>query len=350
MSSLARSLPGRRPTREAGLPSSLEAERARWFLWLPVALGGGVACYFRPSDGAGGLVLALALPAMAMAAWAALARQAREARRQLATLLAFVMPGLRARQSAHRSGARAPVLATQDSTRPRYAASSSWSSRRPRGSGVYARASPASRGIDARQTARSGSASALMNVREGLTPGDVIRLTATLAPPSAPALPGGYDFARTAWFLGLGATGYALGATDHRRTRCRGEPLRGRFSRLARATAAAHRPSASAAAIPGEAGAIATLAHHRRARRHHGANQRHLPRFRPRCIFSRSPACTWSSWPALVFASVRILLAAVPAIALRFSTKKWARRSTRCCLGAICSYRDPRSPPCAPSL
>jgi competence protein ComEC len=28
-------------------------------------------------------------------------------------------------------------------------------------------------------------------------------------PPSAPALPGGFDFARHAWFDGLGAVGYA---------------------------------------------------------------------------------------------------------------------------------------------
>jgi competence protein ComEC len=41
-------------------------------------------------------------------------------------------------------------------------------------------------------------------------PGDTLRLTATLSPPAAPALPGGYDFARSAYFQGIGAVGYAL--------------------------------------------------------------------------------------------------------------------------------------------
>ena len=39
--------------------------------------------------------------------------------------------------------------------------------------------------------------------------GAVIRLTARLMPPAPPLVPGGYDFARTAWFQGLAATGSA---------------------------------------------------------------------------------------------------------------------------------------------
>ncbi|WOE73943.1 ComEC/Rec2 family competence protein [Alterisphingorhabdus coralli] len=44
--------------------------------------------------------------------------------------------------------------------------------------------------------------------------GDRIRLKVRLMPPGEPALPGGYDFARRAWFAGLGATGSALTAPD----------------------------------------------------------------------------------------------------------------------------------------
>ncbi len=47
--------------------------------------------------------------------------------------------------------------------------------------------------------------------REEFEPGAVIRLRARLMPPAGPALPGGYDFARRAWFQGIGATGSALG-------------------------------------------------------------------------------------------------------------------------------------------
>ncbi len=45
----------------------------------------------------------------------------------------------------------------------------------------------------------------------GLAVGDIIRLRARLVPPPEAPVPGGYDFARTAWFLGLGATGSAIG-------------------------------------------------------------------------------------------------------------------------------------------
>jgi competence protein ComEC len=45
----------------------------------------------------------------------------------------------------------------------------------------------------------------------GLAPGAVVRLKARLAPPPPMALPGTYDFARDAWFKGIGAVGKALG-------------------------------------------------------------------------------------------------------------------------------------------
>lgn len=41
--------------------------------------------------------------------------------------------------------------------------------------------------------------------------GSVVRLRARLFPPAPPRLPGGYDFARAAWFEGYAATGSALG-------------------------------------------------------------------------------------------------------------------------------------------
>lgn len=50
--------------------------------------------------------------------------------------------------------------------------------------------------------------------RAGASEGAAIRLRARLVPPAAPMLPGGYDFARTAWFSGLAATGSALGEVE----------------------------------------------------------------------------------------------------------------------------------------
>ncbi len=44
--------------------------------------------------------------------------------------------------------------------------------------------------------------------------GDAVRVRAVLRPPSGPATPGGYDFARRAFFEQLGGTGYALGRLE----------------------------------------------------------------------------------------------------------------------------------------
>lgn len=41
-------------------------------------------------------------------------------------------------------------------------------------------------------------------------PGAIVRVRARLVPPAAPMLPGSYNFARTAWFGGLAATGSAM--------------------------------------------------------------------------------------------------------------------------------------------
>ena len=48
----------------------------------------------------------------------------------------------------------------------------------------------------------------------GVTPGAVIHLKAWLMPPPPMAVPGAYDFSRTAWFQGIGGTGRALGVVD----------------------------------------------------------------------------------------------------------------------------------------
>ncbi len=48
----------------------------------------------------------------------------------------------------------------------------------------------------------------------GITEGAMLQLRVRLMPPAPPMLPGGYDFARTAWFSGLAATGTVLGKVE----------------------------------------------------------------------------------------------------------------------------------------
>ncbi|MBF0267074.1 MAG: ComEC/Rec2 family competence protein [Alphaproteobacteria bacterium] len=47
-----------------------------------------------------------------------------------------------------------------------------------------------------------------------IAPGDRIRLYASLMPPTGPVIPGGFDFARQAWFQRLGAIGYGMGQVE----------------------------------------------------------------------------------------------------------------------------------------
>lgn len=49
------------------------------------------------------------------------------------------------------------------------------------------------------------------NVPLHLVAGERVQIRARLLPPPEASLPGGYNFARGAWFMGLGATGHALG-------------------------------------------------------------------------------------------------------------------------------------------
>lgn len=47
-----------------------------------------------------------------------------------------------------------------------------------------------------------------------LAAGDLVKMKVRLVPPAGPSLPGSYDFARTAWFDDMGATGRALGPIE----------------------------------------------------------------------------------------------------------------------------------------
>ena len=94
----------------------------------------------------------------------------------------------------------------------------------------------------------------------GLAEGSVIALRARIMPPAPPMLPGGYDFARTAWFAGIAATGSALGKPEVRRAATGGGWLRARQHELSshvRARLGGSPGAIAAAFASGDRGAIA---------------------------------------------------------------------------------------------
>lgn len=83
---------------------------------------------------------------------------------------------------------------------------------------------------------------------ETLTEGARLRLRVRLMPPSPPMLPGGYDFARTAWFAGLAGVGNVLGPVEVLDNGLGAGALDGVQARLSRHVREQ---------VPGSAGAIA---------------------------------------------------------------------------------------------
>jgi competence protein ComEC len=79
-----------------------------------------------------------------------------------------------------------------------------------------------------------------------LEAGDTVRVKARLMPPPAASLPGSYDFAMTAYFSGIGATGRAIGPVERIAAGEQGPGLRERLARHI------------AGRLPGPEGAIAT--------------------------------------------------------------------------------------------
>jgi competence protein ComEC len=188
------------------LGARLLEEHERWVLWLPVGLGLGIALYFglRVEPPAwlgptGLLALAAAFGlgwrgrrpgAAELAAWLGLA----------AIALGFTAGSIRSHMVAapvlERRGAyriEATVLLIDERTHGR---------RLLLGALVLEGLEPTRTPAQIRVSVRTAA--------PFLAPGDRVRLRALLMPPSGPVEPHGFDFARQAYFMRLGAVGYAL--------------------------------------------------------------------------------------------------------------------------------------------
>jgi competence protein ComEC len=184
-----------------------EVAERRLFLWLPVFFGIGILAYFSSESEP-----ALAAPLAAFALMSGLAWSARRAGRMkwaaTATAFAFVFAGFSA--GALRTWTvSAPVLdhirvakvtAMIETVDDRY------------GGGRLLLRVGSIDGLEPQQV--PGRIRVTIRNHTGLRAGMTIRATMRLVPPARPSEPGGYDFAREAFFQGIGAVGSVLSRVE----------------------------------------------------------------------------------------------------------------------------------------
>jgi competence protein ComEC len=229
----------------AWLLAHLLEERERWFLWLPVALGLGIALYFSlPSEPPAALGPTLLL-VVAATAWRVL-RHGGPGTIPLWLGLGAVAAGLTA-ASLRTQLVAAPVL----EKRGAYIVEGRvlLVEDRVRGDRLLLD-QPLIESIEAAATPLRVRVSR-RTAEPAVIAGDRVRMRAMLMPPSPPSAPHAFDFARQAFFEQIGAVGYALGDLERL----------GRASQwawqLGLARLRQHIAGEIAAAVPGEAGAVA---------------------------------------------------------------------------------------------
>ncbi|MDA8232321.1 MAG: ComEC/Rec2 family competence protein [Magnetospirillum sp.] len=302
----------------------LVAERDRWPLWLPVAVGAGIAVYFalpaEPPSWTGAVVFAAAL-GLALAG------------RRTPLLVPAMAVGLAALGFAAASWRTAEVAAPV--------------LQRPSGAvnlaGTVAQVEPRPAGgrrvtlDDVRFDDGALDGPAPTRVRLTFKPalpavevGQRIRVRALLVPPARPVAPGSYDFARKAWFMGLGATGTALGGVEMltdgppptavERVRLVLNGLRQRITARIQAVLPGWEGGVAAAIVTGQTA---------------GIPEKVLADFRNSGLahILVIAGLHMGMVAGLVFFAVRGGLALVPPIALRWPIKKWAAAAALAVIG-----------------
>lgn len=292
-------------------PLSWALERDRWPLWLPVALGIGASGYFAL---AGEPSLSVGWTALAVALVAALCAAAGRARIPLA-LLAAVLLGFGLAKLRETAVAN-PVLD--------HAMVAHMTARivtiEPREKGARLVLDEIRSGAFAPGQAPRRVRVTVLNGAE-FHPGDWLSLTARLDAPAPPVAPGAGDFGRWLYFQSIGATGFAYGraraippardATLPERLSQRIEDLRVRMTARIQAGLPGSAGGIAASLITGTRGAIAE---------EDDAALRDAGLAHALSISGLHMALVGGG----IFWLVRALLAAIPALVLRYPVKKWA--------------------------
>jgi competence protein ComEC len=240
----------------------LEAERDQLVLWLPVAIGAGVAAWFVLDDPRQWIATRLTLGAVGLAALAG-GREGRALRvvaiGALAAAAGLALIWWRAERVA------APVL-----DRPviaRFTAQVEEVHPLPARELVRLRLAPIAALPTACGRAQCPPAALPAHFRvnldekdvpAGLAAGAVVRMRARLMPPPPPGVPGAYDFAQVAWFQGLGATGRGFAPVEIVTPgKAAAEGIRMRLTRHVEASLPGSEGGIATALVTGDTGAIA---------------------------------------------------------------------------------------------
>jgi competence protein ComEC len=295
------------------LAQAIEEERSRWFNWLPVVLGAGIGFYFLlpwepPLSAALGVFVAAAAsrlinlgggPALFCSVLAALSA-------------GFTLAKLRSEWVA------APLLEKSYRAVEVRGRVEQIELRPGRGERITLRLDRLG-DLQSAELPRRARIRTLA-VTPGLLPGDTIEFKARLAPPAEPVLPGGFNFARAAWFQEIGAVGFALQpprVVTEEAHASRSISWRARVERLRQTISSRVRQ-----VLPGETGAIAVaLITGERG----GVSEDTSDAFRNSGLFHilSISGLHMVVMAGAVFYAVRLILALFPPIALRYPIKKW---------------------------
>ena len=193
---------------EVRIGLSREAGQRRLFPWLAVAFGAGILVFFTAAEGKP----SLAAPLMAAALCLGLTPLLRTRPVWLALVLGLAAAFLGFSAGVWRVASVAgPVLAR--TTIAPLAGLVEALDEREGGARLIVRVESFG---DLTEAARPRRVRVSYRTAQIVRPGDAIRATARLLPPPEAARPGGYDFARDAYFRGIGAVGSLTGKVEIR--------------------------------------------------------------------------------------------------------------------------------------
>ncbi len=180
-----------------------EIDAGRGFLWLPVAFGSGILMYFALPAEPWAPALGAAAAILIVAAWRA---RFRVVAFRVLVVAACVACGLFAAK-LRTDWVAAPVMAREATVTV-----SGWIAAREEasahGARLYLRVHDMTGGGTAPRLVRL----TVRSKADALAVGEAVTLRARIEPPGGAVMPGGYDFARVAYYAGIGAVGFAYGA------------------------------------------------------------------------------------------------------------------------------------------